>query len=497
MRVAIFTPHTRWKPHWETELEIIQRHLDAGDSVVHWHCDGALMACDDNAEHRPSRCRECIAVRREGLRLLSSRIRSRPFLSLTQADRREMAALPKTFASVDELKQVRVEGFDLGWAVLSSVVSLTRHPTPDLRTLGNLPAKFVVAAYSVYRSIQHRLDRDPVDRVYAFNGRFAPCRAVLRACQSRNVPCFLHERGCDLRHYSLYENALPHDIAYFDRQVREAWAQAAQDPRRDAIADQFYAERAKGVAQAWYSFTSGQQAGLLPRDWDRTRRNIVIFSSSDDEFAAIGADWCLPFYTSQIDGVSRIAESMRAAGGRVHLYLRTHPNLRNIDNDSIRAFLALQSDVLTVIPPSDPVSSYTLVKEADTVVTFGSTVGIEATYWGKSSILAGTCFYRNLGATYNPASHDELIAMLQSDLPPRDRTPALMFGYYRRTFGVPFRYYTPTAVGDGTFKGRRIAARRSWWSIGWERIQDAWRYLQAVTYILYTRWRVMRRWRLG
>ena len=39
MRVLVFTANTDWKPHYETDLEIIQRHLDDGDEVVHLHCD--------------------------------------------------------------------------------------------------------------------------------------------------------------------------------------------------------------------------------------------------------------------------------------------------------------------------------------------------------------------------------------------------------------------------------------------------------------------------
>jgi hypothetical protein len=129
-----------------------------------------------------------------------------------------------------------------------------------------------------------------------------------------------------------------------------------------------------------------------------------------------------------------------------------HPNLRKVDNEDVREVLRLTAPFLTVIPPDSPVSTYALLESADRVLTFGSSAGIEAVYWGTPSILAGHSLYRELGGTYNPASHDELVTLLKSDLPPKDKTPALMFGYYYATYGMPYRYYRATSVTHGTFR---------------------------------------------
>ena len=60
-------------------------------------------------------------------------------------------------------------------------------------------------------------------RVYVFNGRFAPVRAVLRACQSREVTCYVHERGHDIHHYAVDKNTGQHDLAYMQQQIRQQW----------------------------------------------------------------------------------------------------------------------------------------------------------------------------------------------------------------------------------------------------------------------------------
>jgi hypothetical protein len=125
----------------------------------------------------------------------------------------------------------------------------------------------------------------------------------------------------------------------------------------------------------------------------------------------------------------------------------------------------MQSGLLSVIPPEAPADTYTLLRNADKVLTFGSTVGIEAVFWGKPSILAGPSFYRNLGGTYNPSSHEELLSLLREDLEPKDRLPAIRYGYYMNSYGIPFRHYEAEDFAHGRFRGRDLNSTGISWPI--------------------------------
>ena len=496
MKVIVFAPYVAVSPHGETDLEIIQRHLDAGDEVIHLHCNGTMMTCDFNQKHKFSGCCRCIQSQKNGLKLLSKPIPSISFLNLTPTNRQELAVLQKKFTSMNELKELKVENFDIGWAVLSSIISRIRDPYPDTTTaLSSFIARFVVTAYSVYRSIQNHLDKFPVDRVYVFNGRFAPCRAVLRACQSRNTPCFLHERGHDLKHFALFENNMPHEVDYFEKEIRQEWDRGNENPQREELGAKFYTDRAKGIVHSGISFTKGQKAKLLPPNWDAAQTNIVIFNSSEDEFAAIGDSYQNPIYTNQFEGLEKIIQSLQDYQDKIHIYLRIHPNLLNVDNADVRALQKLRAKHLTLIALGDPDSTYALICHADKVLTFGSTVGIEAVYWGKPSILAGQSLYRNLGATYNPRTHEELICMAVRNLEPKDKTGALMYGYFYNTFGIPYKYYTPTGLCEGLFKGVPIKPKPTVWNQVVFRIRTFLPY--RWFFMLITRVRVMRNFRLS
>ncbi len=143
-----------------------------------------------------------------------------------------------------------------------------------------------------------------------------------------------------------------------------------------------------------------------------------------------------------------------------------HPGLKGLDNDIIRAVRGLDRSHFVVIPPESPVSSYALLAACNSTVTFSSTMGIEAVYHEKPSILAGKSMYRELGSTYNPASHAELLELLQKPLQPKAIEAALIYGYYYETFGTLTTYFKPESPYTGTFKGRRLSYGR-WRDYAW------------------------------
>jgi hypothetical protein len=458
MNVMVVTPFVLWTPHFETDLEIVQRHLDAGDRVILLTCGAELPVCHANPAHQFDACMTCIGRRKTGLGRLSGAFEELPLVNLTSADESECRNFTFDASTFDSVSKVRVDNLDLGWAALSSLVSLTRDADIDLAhpVIKKLLDNFMVTSLAIYRSVQNHLRSLSIDKVYIFNTRFATSRPVFRACQTESVPCIAHDRGCDFNHFSYFENVFPHDVAPYEAALREAWDLA--DPAvRESVAAKFFGDRVHAVKQSWFSFVENQRAGLLPDSWNESVRNIAIFSSSEDEFAAIGDEWRNPLYANQLECLRRLATDTCNLQG-IRLFVRAHPNLSGVRNPSTVALRHLRAPNLEVILPESSVSTYAMMKHCDRVISFGSTTGIEATYWGKPSILAGKSLYRNLGATYNPQTHEDLMALIVAErLPPKEKVGALMYGYYEQTRGERFKYFEGLDVRDGLFKGERIS----------------------------------------
>ncbi|HAN39425.1 MAG TPA: hypothetical protein DCQ29_11030 [Chitinophagaceae bacterium] len=445
MKIAVFSTHVLWPSHYETELELIQSHIDNSDTVINVVCNGDFKHCDQNMTAAAKNCYKCINKRLVGVNLIDGKY----IIKGIDAPINYKIDIP---ASQEAIKQLMYRNFDIGYAALSSLISFRRDPMihpSDSDLLSFLINKGV----AVYEWVKDFLHKEKIDKVYVFNGRFIYNRAILRASQQLGIPVDVHERGADVKHYELYKNTYPHDIKYIYNKINIFWETSEKsEEQKLADAQRFFIDRKNGVEQSWFSFVKNQAQGKLPSNWDVNKKNIVFFNSSEDEFAAIGDDWKRFIYPTQVEAIETITKDFLSQP-LFHFYLRIHPNLMKVENKDMEKLLSIQSRNLTLIYPDDDVSSYALIEQANKVITFGSTVGIEAAFWKTPSILLGSCFYRDLGATYNPSTQEELYSMLNQDLIPLPNLGALKYGFYLKNFGIPFKYYKAEGIFSGTFKG--------------------------------------------
>ena len=451
MNVAIFTSHLLLASHYETELEIILGHQKKGDVVTQLICNKELPSCDTNPFHSQEACERCVSKRINGSSLTESTLRVKSFFFLSDEDKRRIAELRTHFISIKDLQSLWIDNYDIGYSIASSIISLNRNPEPELDP--RLIERYVVSCAGVYFSMLNYLKTNPTDLVYTFNGRFSHTKAVLKACNKLGVVCYLHERGNSLNYYSLFKDVGIHDLKNTHRLIEEAWNNA--DPKlREQIATDWYTTRIGGKMQNWFSFPADQVIEL-PDNWDNSKHNIVICNSSEDELASLGDDWKNVLYKNQLEGITRIVEDSSKLEN-VRVYLRIHPHLAKVKNENALMLSNLKASNLTVIPATSKLSTYHLVKMASVTLTFGSTIGMEATFLRKPSVCAGKSFYFYLNGTYTPGSHEEVMQLLTKDIEPKPLEEALKFSYYFATFGLPFQFYKPEDFDKGTFLNNKV-----------------------------------------
>jgi hypothetical protein len=367
-------------------------------------------------------------------------------------------SITESITDVDSAKSYRYCGQDLGWGALSSAIMELRDPLCDSPEARALLQRLAVAAVRSYRGVEAFLKSAPAfDRIYIFNGRFACTRGALRACETHGVAdVVIHERGSSTAKYELFRHCMPHDRAWWQEEIESVWNSTGDPSERDAVGRSFF-ERLRGrTPTAWKSFVDKQDPGLLPNNWNNSKRNIGVFTSSEDEFVAIGDLWENPIYKSQSDAVERLIRDALARFPGVHFYVRMHPNLVGIANKEVNKMRALRSPNLTLIEPESKISTYALLDAVDRVITYGSTIGIEATFWRKVSIMAGHALYEHLDVVYRPANHAEMINLLEADLEPKSFRDSIKYGFCMQTFGTPFIYWKAHGFEDGRFRGRPL-----------------------------------------
>jgi hypothetical protein len=471
MNVLIISYFNSWVTHFGTELELAERHLAAGDRVEVFGCDRSLTCCEANPSGRISKCDRCRLRRTGGLRLLSAPIKEHSLGDYLPDDLKAAeAALEKGIVDAKSAELYEYNGHDFGSGALSSVIWNSRDPFCEKQGSHQVVLNFAKVALRSYLGVRSFLKAHPdIQRVYIFNGRFASTRGALRACQeATGVEVFTHERGPNIGSFSLFENAMPHDRALWVKQTLAAWDSASDREQAVSVGSSFFIARKHGTNQDWTSFTEKQQVGKLPTGWDHQRRNVVIFNSSEDEFVGLGEEWLNPIYAGQAEGVQKIVQDAMERYPNVMFYLRMHPNLVGVNNRDTRLTQELgaggQPNLVVVAPDSD-ISTYSLLDAADLIITFGSTVGVEATYWGKPSILAGHAMYEDLDSVYVAESHEHLMELIETAIIAKRKINAIIYGYYAKTFGEPFQYWVAEDFSHGKFRGKSVKCEPKSWLV--------------------------------
>jgi hypothetical protein len=465
-KLLLYAPFALASLHFEIALEIAEKYLTKGYSVTLLVCSGELSACALNPYHYQYKCRLCRSRKSSGIKWIGpDRITVKDFYSLTSKQQKYIEEIEDiSISSLEVLEKITIDGSDIGMSALRSVIFSLNEPCPDIHKHRDLITRYLVAATTVHFSIKNHLVEQKPDEFILFNGSFAAMRPALRIARNLNIETYVHELADAPGRYSLTKNAYPHHLDVLKQEIKKFYdSSSLTESAKHEIARKWYSHRFnRNVPSWWFDFTRNQQAGLLPNIFSQEHSSkyvkVGIFNSSEGEFTTI-AEYTNPFYKDQNQGIYQILKDLKSQNC-LKFFLRVHPNLSKSDNSQTRFLEILdrefgdqKSGNLEVIPASSSISTYDLIDACDLVLTFGSTVGIEAVYRGKPSILMGKALYEDLGCVITPNSHEDLIEILNHyaifrSLPKAYSLPdtqtleiaTIKYGFFFKQWGYPLEY---------------------------------------------------------
>lgn len=444
MKVSLFET-TNATPHLETSFELAQRHLEQGDEVSYYFLGHAVPFAE--FMHRRIPFIVGCSPERKAAKLLGTKL-SYIEPSISQADHEIF--LNRQFSSTKELRSFKYKNYRAGLSALSSLISYTRSSSPDIYAHKNLINKILISGISIYEYVLREINDQSPDLIYLFNGRFAVNRAILDAAIETGITFRVHERGTRKNKY-ISNPWMPHDQARAKDVMLNHW-DSRQDAQKSQIARQFFLERRQGKEQGWKSFVRSQEKNRLPA-LPSGRKVVAYFSSSDDEYAAVGDIVKWDRWPDQLSAVRDLI-NLVAKHGDLYLVIRLHPHKAEKDPlDLARWMELILPENSTLISPDDSVDTYALIDRADIVVSSGSTTGIESVFWHTPSICLGPSVYSHLDAVYLPADKEELEQMILNISLQADSEKTLPYGYFKATYGEEFLYYEPESLFRGRFMG--------------------------------------------
>jgi len=321
------------------------------------------------------------------------------------------------------------------------------------------PRRYVAAAMRSYayafdhacRAIEQRSST----AVFAYNGRFLHDSAVAAAAAKFSLPVLAYDTGGLETDFDLTIDATHDWSALQGRMMRmyDQWPAA----ERDRVGGAWFEDRASHAEDLNARFTDGQQVG---QGISRTADEVVAtyFSSSGDEIAELDLDWA-DYFDGQPGALLAVSQACRELGYR--LVVRTHPHKRHKPRRDVEdwheAVRAADPDLH--LDEHSEVDSYTLMRQSDVVVTYGSTTGVEAGYAERPVIVMGPSAYDELGCAVRVRTVPELLQALQQRRAGA-RQSAIPYGLMMKRRGFAYRHLQRQPDGSRSLAGVAIVEPR-------------------------------------
>ena len=436
-------PSSRW-----IELSLIDDQVDLGNQVTVLYCDGVLPGCTINWDADRFICNACIGRTKYHLSLLKNINDVRP---LSKYDPFQVAPAIDVEVSPTYLRKLEEPCQLFGYGPLSSAVSFTRDMNFLMEPTRILAATYYATSLRVWSALSMACADIKPHTLYVHNGRLAEYQTTYLLAKALQIECVTHEICCPPKRFATFTNGRIHDRMCYQELIRDS-TEGVDLNQVTSVAVDFFESKRYGRAQ-YQNFIAEQVDGLTDSIIDPNFDVVTIFTSSEDEFACLGPEWDNPIYDSQFSGVEDVVRHIRATKPAVLIVVRMHPNMAAMPDSELRPYLDLADVGVVVLEPKSKVHSYELIDRSTKVVTFGSTIGIESTYWGKPVIQIGYAAFDTLNVCYLPDSRQMLMNFLDVELDPLPKANTYPFAYTMVQGGKSLDYVDEKAW---RYKGQRL-----------------------------------------
>ena len=364
--------------------------------------------------------------------------------------------------SRSNIRKMRYRGADLGRAILQV------HPTTETPLTDDFlwPKRWVTSAARsfayVFDQVSEVIETRGITTLAVYNGRFLHDRAAAEAAKSRGLSVLSYDLGGLETDFDLTVDDTHDWDALQSRMLKmyESW----DATERDELGSKWFIQRTQHLDPLNEKFVESQRIGKtidLPQD----RKTVVYFSSSGDEIAELDLDWN-SFFGGQVNALKVLAQECREKN--YFLIVRSHPHKRMKPKEDVAEWLAAIDEIAPDIhlDPFADIDSYTLMRQADVIVTYGSTTGVEAAFAKKPVIVMGPSAYDKLGAATGVSTRGALADAL-SDPRPGSWSGAVSFGLMMQRRGFTYKHVCRSSsdelvmngieLGDSTVTVRKVS----------------------------------------
>lgn len=358
--------------------------------------------------------------------------------------------------SVQDFKKIEYGSIFPGGALANAFVSETGRRDFDFNRDKDVILLLLESYLRVFFGVKHEIFLHKITRALIYNGRFLHERAAWDACKLLGIDVFLFETTRN--RYHLRKNEGFHDRKTNQIRMKELWISKSSELSRSEMVEigSRYFLDLESRKNRFY-----QTSSLAPKA--KLKSNYFVFySNSDDEAIGFWDTWTEPFI-GQIELIEKLQLFFDERKNE-HLFIRLHPNLSNKSLEERKRWRHLRdSDFTTLIEPNNPTSSYELLKGSKGVISYGSTIGIEAAFHSIPSAILADCWYDELEVADKLYCLEEVYEWIRTlgikfnpELVNDRRNRALIRGVWLELSGYSFVHCTLKELSWGSWEAERF-----------------------------------------
>lgn len=402
-----------FRPHVEHNAYLALLAHQAGHEVRYLTCDAQLPNCYARALKDTSKFVECPKCIAGGVRSFETS---------------GVSALPRssTLPSAERARE---------FAFSSTCTVLRTEPREQWQSVEflTLQASLAAAAARAYAGARAWIERERLDGLICFNGRFEANRAVVEAAADAGIPYLTVERTWfgDGLQFAINDNCL--DLKQLDRLNARYRDVPLSERQALRVARHLAARFLRRNVKEWRAYNQQAQSKPWPAVGRGDGLRVLIVPSSRNEVDG-HPDWVFG-WAQLTDGLDAVLATLGADPHRA--VLRCHPNWgerigRRTGELSERYYGEwAERRGVHFIDSRDRASTFDLIGQADLVIVTGGSAAFEAGALGKPVVSLAPSAYQTAGVCVPVLSSDDLARLAAVfDVAPRERIRrALRYGY--------------------------------------------------------------------
>ena len=420
--------------------ELIEHHILKNDQIIIVNCKGSsgLNKCIANYRGDRSKCYKC----KTGLTYILKKYSIQNNIEFLSYSDEYISTKRFCFQNYEDLRRIDYGGINIGNAAHSCAITTFRDHKYNINKRKN----FIIESLKNSVKTINVLEKIKPNHVYSFNGRVSYYNTIVKYAEFSKIEYSIFEISANKNNYIKIDNQPLHSVKSYTSQIEYVWERSKIPLKEKKIqAEDFFNLNSGRAKNSDYQITIfSKDKATKNKKFEKIKTSgkkiISIFNASRNEFECVEGWNDQVFYDDDENLIDRICKYF-VKNKELLFVLRVHPNLKFLKNTQNKNIKKLNSNKnLLIIYPNEEISSYELMRLSETIITFGSTIGVEATYMGKKSISIGDSLYKELNCTYNPKSFRELINQIQNkNFKNKPKKSTFKYGFYILNNGNNFR----------------------------------------------------------